>query len=104
MENLVALTLFRKYGHDADNARVFFYRGNVEADFYIPEDELAIQASYSIADDSTYSREVEALTKLPKVHPCSRRLIITYDEEMTISDEFGTIEVIPCWKWILNEH
>lgn len=104
MENLVALTLFRKYGHDADNERVFFYRGSVEVDFYIPEDELAIQASYSIADDSTYSREIEALTKLPKVHPCSRRLIITYDEEMTISDEFGTIEVIPCWKWILNEH
>jgi len=101
MENLVALVLFRKYGHDPENERVYFYRGNVEVDFYVPEDELAVQASYSIADDSTYKREVEALTKLPKVHPCKRRVIITYDEEMTINDEYGCIEVIPCWKWML---
>ena len=102
MENMVALTLFRKYGHDPENERVFFYRVNVEVDFYIPEDELAIQASYSIAEDDTYKREVEALSKFPKVHPCKRRLIITYEEEMTIKDEYGTIEVIPCWKWLLN--
>lgn len=104
MENMVALTLFRKYGHDSENERVFFYRANVEVDFYIPEDELAIQASYSIADDATYTREVEALTKFPKVHPCKRRVIITYDEEKTVEDEFGTIEVIPGWKWMLNEN
>lgn len=59
--------------------------------------------SRNIADDSTYKREVEALAKLPKVHPCKRRIIITYDEEMTINDVFGTIEVTPCWKWMLNE-
>lgn len=104
MENMVALTLFRKYGHDSENERVFFYRANVEVDFYIPEDEMAIQASYSIADDATYTREVEALTKFPKVHPCKRRVIITYDEEKTVEDEFGTIEVIPGWKWMLNEN
>lgn len=104
MENMVALTLFRKYGHDPENERVFFYRVNVEVDFYIPEDELAIQASYSIAEDDTYKREVEALSKFSKVHPCKRRLIITYEEEMTIKDEYGTIEVIPCWKWLLNEN
>lgn len=102
LENAVALTLFRRYGHDENNERVFFYNQNVEVDFYIPDDELAIQVSYSVtASGDTLSREVEALQKLPKALTCRRRIIITYDEEMTIDDEYGTIEVIPCWKWMM---
>lgn len=103
LENMVALSLFRKYGHDEDNERVFFYNVNVEVDFYVPEDELAIQVSYSIADPETEKREKEPLEKLPNVHPCRRRIIITYDEEGTLTDKHGTIEVIPCWKWLLQE-
>jgi len=102
LENMVALSLFRKYGHDEDNERVFFYNVNVEVDFYVPEDELAIQVSYSIADPETEKREKEPLEKLPNVHPCRRRIIITYDEEGTLTDKHGTIEVIPCWKWLLQ--
>ena len=102
LENMVALSLFRKYGHDEDNERVFFYNVNVEVDFYVPEDELAIQVSYSIADPETEKREKEPLEKLPNVHPCRRRIIITYDEEGTLTDKHGTIEVIPCWKWLLE--
>ena len=102
LENMVALSLFRKYGHDRDNERVFFYNANVEVDFYIPEDELAIQVSYSIADPDTAKRETDALEKLPHVHPCRRRVIVTYDEEGTLTDRLGDIEVIPCWKWLLN--
>lgn len=103
LENMVALSLFRRYGHDEDNERVFFYNDNVEVDFYIPDEELAIQVSYHIDDDKTRAREVTALTKLPKVHPCKRRVIITFDEETTIEDSIGIIEVIPCWKWLLDE-
>lgn len=103
LENMVALSLFRRYGHDEDNERVFFYNDNVEVDFYIPDEELAIQVSYRIDDDKTRAREVTALTKLPKVHPCKRRVIITFDEETTIEDSIGIIEVIPCWKWLLDE-
>ncbi|MBR1484695.1 MAG: ATP-binding protein, partial [Prevotella sp.] len=102
LENMVALTLFRKYGHDDDNERVYFYNANVEIDFYVPEDELAIQVAYSIADPETLQREKSALEKLPNVHKCSRRIIITYDEEGQLTDKHGTIEVIPCWKWLLE--
>ncbi len=103
LENLVALALFRKYGHDSDNERVFFYNEKIEIDFYIPEDELAIQASYSLThSEETYLREVDALKKLPKVLPCKRRLILTYEETDTITDEYGTIEVLPLWKWLLQ--
>ena len=103
LENLTALTLFRKYGHDKDNERVFFYNDKVEVDFYIPEEKLAIQSSYSLTgSDSTYDREVDALKKIPNVLDCNRRVILTYDEFDTVTDEFGTIEVMPLWKWILD--
>ena len=101
LENLVAIQLFRIYGHDLDNGRVFFYNDGYEVDFYIPDDELAIQVSYSLRDDETRKRETEALGKLPNRLPCSRRLILTYDEEETISDKHGTIEVMPVWKWLV---
>lgn len=103
LENLVAVSLFRRYGHDADNERVFFYNDKMEVDFYVPEDRLAIQVSYSISQsDDTFRREVSALGKLPKVLECRRRLILTNDETDTLTDEYGIIEVMPAWKWLLG--
>ena len=102
LENLVAMQLFRKYGHDMSNERVFFYNDNFEVDFYIPEDALAIQVCYSLSDEETLQREVNALKKLPKRLDCNRRIIITFDEETSFSDEYGTIEVVPAWKWLLE--
>lgn len=112
LENLVALQLFRIYGHDPENERVFFYHDrsadgrlqgkSFEVDFYVPDAELAIQVSYSLHDEDTRKREIEALQKLPRRLPCSRRIILTYDEEETITDQHGTIEVTPVWKWLLN--
>lgn len=102
LENLVALQLLRKYGHDVDNERVFFYNENFEVDFYIPEEELAIQVCYSLRDEETLNRELDALKKLPKRHECRRRIILTFDEETSFTDLHGTIEVIPCWKWMLE--
>lgn len=104
LENLVALQLFRIYGHDLENERVFFYLDNNEVDFYVPEEELAIQVSYSLRDEETRKRELEALQKLPKRVPCSQRMILTFDEEETITDSYGDIEVIPVWKWLLKSY
>jgi len=103
LENLVAVTLFRKYGNDRDNERIFFYHQTVEVDFYLPDEELAIQVSYSLENaDNAEKREVEALRRLPQRLPCRRRMIITYDEERIIEDDFGFIEVIPLWKWLMG--
>lgn len=103
LENTVALALFRKYGHDSNNERVFFYKDKVEVDFYVPEDKLAIQVSYSISQSSdTFGREVGALKSIPKVLDCQRRLILTNEESGTIDDEYGTIEIIPTWQWLLQ--
>ena len=112
LENLIALHLFRSYGHDSGNERVFFYNDRssegrlqgkkYEVDFYIPDEELAIQVCYSLRDEETRKREVEALQKLPKRLPCKRRIIATFDQEESITDSFGTIEVVPAWKWLLR--
>ena len=102
LENIVALQLFRIYGHAPENERVFFYHHNFEVDFYVPDAELAIQVSYSLRDEETRKRETESLHKLPRHLPCSRRIILTYDEEETITDQHGIIEVAPVWKWLLT--
>lgn len=41
--------------------------------------------------------------KIAKVLPCRRRTIITCDTTDTLEDEHGKIEVVPCWKWGINE-
>lgn len=103
LENVVALALFRKYGHDADNERVFFYNEKVEVDFYVSDDGLAIQVSYSMTQSpETFDREVNALKKLPNVLSCRQRLVLTNDEYGKVEDDYGTIEIMPVWKWLLS--
>ncbi|GJG28077.1 MULTISPECIES: hypothetical protein [Segatella] len=63
---------------------------------------LAIQVCYNLShSDGAYEREVSALKKLPSALECKRRLIITYDEDATIEDNNGKIEVLPYWKWVI---
>lgn len=101
LENLCAIHLCRKYNTDDDSPSLFYYNRNVEVDFYIPDEALAIQASYSIKDDETRKREVNALVALNKLEPLKKASIITYDEEDTIKVNGLTIDIIPIWKWLL---
>ncbi len=102
LENLVAVTLLRKYGNDPDNERVFYYNSGVEVDFFVPDEGLAIQVCYNLShSDGTYERKLSALKKLPSALEYKRRLIITYDEEATIEDNNGKIGVLPYWKWVI---
>lgn len=100
LENLVAISLLRKYGRED---AVFFYNQGVEVDFYIPECETAIQVSYTISEQDTLEREAKALVKLSSFMPCNHLLIITKDEEKTINIDGKEIKVTPIWKWLLNE-
>lgn len=102
-ENLVALSLFQQYGHDKNNERVFFYNEKTEIDFYIPEQQIAIQACYNLAQNTdTREREIKALQQIPQSLPCQQKIILTYDEQETINDKNGDIQVIPLWKWLLQ--
>ncbi|WP_073343799.1 ATP-binding protein [Bacteroides congonensis] len=100
LENIVAVNLIERYGKEED--RVFFYNKGVEVDFYIPDEEMAIQVSYSIDDPITREREVRALYKMSEVFGIKKAFVITWDEERTISENELGIEVVPVWKWLLR--
>ncbi len=98
LENLIALYLIRKYGRD----NIFYYQENIEVDFYIPTDSLAIQACYTLSDIETREREVNALVKMSNYLNLSKMVIITYDEDEIIKTDDCSIEVISAWKWLLQ--
>ena len=101
LENMVAMELIRRYGIDE---RVFFYNRNIEVDFYIPDAALAIQVSYNPhKTDETWKRESTALIKFTKVLDCQRLLILSYDTEETVELNGKTIEVMPVWKWLIQD-
>lgn len=102
LENIVAISLIEQY-RKAEDYGVFFYNKNIEIDFYIPNEQIAIQVSYSIDDPVTREREVKALRKISEVFPVKKAFIITRDEEQSISESNLTIDVIPVWKWLLME-
>ena len=98
LENIVAINLSRRYPGE-----VFYYMSNVEVDFYVRSENLAIQVSYSIADTETRMREVSALAEFSKHLNPSRLIIITKDEEGSLQTDNGCeVDVIPLWKWLLK--
>ena len=98
LENLVAIELIRRYGVE----NVFFFENNVEIDFYIPSESLAIQVSLQVLDDiDTKERETRAFAKLNNFIPGSKCILITNSEETKLEYDGIDIEVIPIWKWLL---
>lgn len=97
LENQVAIRLRQKYG-----SQVYFYNKNVEVDFVVYDEGIAIQVSYSLSDPETEKREVDALLKLNKVLPMRKLMIISKDEERDITVNDVIIQVIPVWKWLLD--
>lgn len=103
LENTVALWL-RKHYWNPEEPRFFYYkRGNVDLDFYIPEDKTAIQVSYDLISQDTREREVETLVNFNKSFKLNRALIITFDQEEIYEKDGLTIEVVPAWKWLLRD-
>ena len=96
LENIVAINLYKRYGN-----RLFYYNKNVEVDFCVPSDHLLVQVAYNLSSEETLNREVGALLKTADFLGADRLLIVTYDQERTISEGGRNIEVVPVWKWLL---
>lgn len=94
LENMVAVELCRRFGKD----KVFYLNADKELDFLVPDEKMAIQVSYSLAELATKEREIPPLVKFQKTHPDWLCLLVTYDEE---GIESG-IPVVPVWKWALD--
>lgn len=99
LENLVAVELIRRYGFE----NVYFFENNIEVDFYIPSENLAIQVSMQVLDDvDTLERETRAFVKLNDFIPNTKCLLITNSEETTLKCDDIEIDMIPAWKWLLD--
>jgi len=99
LENLVAIELIRRYGEN----EVFYFESNIEVDFYIPEEKLAIQVCYGGLDNiETKERELRAFARFSNHIPGVKYVLITNSEETFLEYEGVKVSVIPAWKWLLE--
>lgn len=97
LENLCAINLYKRYGKG-----VYYFNRNIEVDFYVPDEKLAIQASFRMSEEATLEREIKALVALHGMYETQRNLIITYEDEGIMERDGIKIEIIPVWKWLLD--
>ena len=98
LENIVAITLRRKYGDGC----YFWNSLNAQVDFVVPEEKMAVQVSYSMADMDTFKRETDGLIKLHSVQQVDKMTVVTMDEESIFEKDGFHIELVPLWKWLLK--
>ncbi len=96
LENQVYVEL-RRRKHE-----VFFLKRNIEVDFFVPDENLLIQVSYTIDDPDTRKREIRSLQKAMKEFDIHEATIITHGESHTIDIAEGKISVVPAWQWLLG--
>jgi predicted AAA+ superfamily ATPase len=95
-ENIVFLELLRR------NKELYYWKSpkGREVDFVIKEGldiTEAIQVCYSLDDERTRQRELQALTEVKDALKVDRLTVITDDEE-----SHGEINIIPLWKWLIT--
>ena len=101
LENLV-FTALRRITPD-----IFYFKSKNgrEVDFIVQmhdRSRMLIQVCESIADPQTRKRELTALTEAMTELTLTTGTIVTRDEEEKIDGEFGTIDVVPAWRFLLN--
>ena len=96
LENLVAIELSK-------NGELYYYQDKVSCDFILKSDEgfSAYQAAFDMTGDKG-KREIRGLIAALNYLELSSGTIITYDDEREIMEEGLTINIVPCWKWLLS--
>lgn len=97
LENIVFLHLYKKY-----KDKLYYFKRKLEVDFYVAEEQLLFQVSYSLADIETKQREIAALLAAMNELNIEKAAIITYDEEEAIIKDHKQIDLIPVWKFLLS--
>lgn len=99
LENIVALKLYRDYKDS-----LYYLKGNkTDIDFYISNENAAIQVAYSLSDKEVYDREVNNLIEFAKNSKKKTNLfIITYEDERVIDIGEYKIKVFPLAKYLLQ--
>jgi len=101
-ENIVFLELKRR------NKQLYYWKSKSgkEVDFVIRKGtkiEEAIQVCFTLSNEDTKKREIEALLVAKDELKPSGSIIITDDEEGEEIKGGTKIRIIPLWKWLLKE-
>lgn len=100
LENLVAITLYNKYHNDL--YYLHFPKTKIDIDFYLPTEKTAIQVAWQI-DEFSSKREIGNLVNLAKEDKNIKKfIIVTREQEKTIVENNVKIEVIPLYKFLLE--
>lgn len=98
LENLVFTELLRKENE------IYYYNLKNECDFLIKEKTKitqSIQVCYNL-DDKNKEREIQGLLEAMKKFKLKQGLILTFEQEDKIQIKDKTINILPVWKWLLE--
>ena len=101
LENAVFLELKNKEGE------IYYYKtkNNLEVDFMVKEKtkiKKLIQVCWTLEDKKTKEREFRSLMAAMDELKLKDGFILTYNEEDKIKINKKIINVVPCWKWLLE--
>jgi predicted AAA+ superfamily ATPase len=106
LENAVYLYL-KQNNEQLFDESIFYHNSNhKECDFILFNENkvaTAIQVSHDITDDKTKKREIDGLLNAMSEYQLTRGVIITSEQEETISLKDHTIEVLPAYKVLMKQ-
>jgi predicted AAA+ superfamily ATPase len=105
LENLVFVELLRR--KFAPEFWLFYYqtKNKKEVDFVCKKGiqiKQLIQVAYNISDVKTLKREISALIDSSNELNCKNLTIITWEEERVVLENDLVVNIIPIWKWLLE--
>lgn len=108
LENIVFMHLRRKtdriyYGKTKEGYEIDFVALRRGQQISAGPDLELVQVSYERNQEETYEREVSALVSGMKEYHCRKAVIVTENSENEIRTEAGIIEILPAWKFLLQE-
>lgn len=102
LENIVFLKLSAE--RRAGGYEIYYWKNGHEVDFILVKAQRVvklIQASYSIANLKTRTREVNALVAASERFLCEDLTIISFSEKEEITERNHRIKVIPVIEWLV---
>jgi uncharacterized protein len=96
LENIVFIELKRR------GENVYYFKNNFECDFVIPSKE-AFQVVWEL-NENNKKREIKGLLEAMRYFRIKKGTIFTYNQEQEIKEDKYKIQVIPVWKWLLNDY
>lgn len=96
LENLMFRELHRKTG------KISFYKDQKECDFVVNE-KIPVQVCFDLSHDEVKKREIAGIMACCKQLHAQQGYIITFDDEDTLLINGCTYEIIPAYKWLLQQ-